>query len=143
MSKKDDQRRAEKIALAWVLSRGGRHPVKSGGPRFQRVDIWAADVVAFLDDGIVAVQVTTGGQQAQSLRRIKLARIDWPTCAGVALMHVERLPGRLIAYQCRTDWYQAKALVEESREWIGFGEWVSVPRAWWDPKALDKRKRNE
>ena len=137
MSKKDDQRRAEKIALAWMLDKGARHPVKSGGSRFQRVDIWAADVVAFLDNGIVAVQVTTGTEASDAVgqRRRKLAAIGWPICAYVVLMQVRRVPGRLIAYEYRITTYALGT-------WGGFNAWMPVPREWWDSKALDKQKRN-
>lgn len=123
-----DQKRAERIALSYVLACGGRSPVQSGGTRYHRVDIWASDVVAFLAEGIIAVQVTTGGAEALYARRRKIEQVAWCCDAQIWLMQVRRAEGRAANYE-----YRMQRYFPRENRWVWWPvSWGPVPREWWD-----------
>lgn len=138
MSSRDDKRRAERIAAAFVAHHGGRDVFTSRAARFGRVDLWACDAVGLLPRGLLGIQVTTGDSSAVSARRRKLEFITWPEGARVGLMQVTRAEGRRIRYLYRVDWYvPTEGLFDAvpDRQWAGWGEWTEAPRPWWDSKA--------
>jgi len=140
---------AERAAEHYLYEVCGCQPeqiIRAVRTRYQKIDLWAADVMGRRKDGhCYFAQATAGGSEAVRTRRRKLEQISWnPYDHVFVLQLVERQDivnmrrksffFRVHRYLHGLDYYKEGKL----SEWIVDDDACSVPREWFKKLRVEK-----
>ena len=134
MNAKNKRKDAEK-AVVWMAYEmfNAIEYVKSIQTKWQRVDIFSADVASKDKDGKVTyIQVTAGQDSAISVRKKKLEKIPWHYSERVLLVQLKQRQEVINAR--RKEWFfkvwEFMPDVGGHRNWELWTDPVNIPRKW-------------
>lgn len=136
MSSKQDRSRAEIAAEHLARELGAVATVRAVRTKWQRVDLFGADVLGMTGKGtIIAIQATAGESAAVTARRRKLERYPWHVTSEVLIAQLRAQPDPNNRRRLQ-HWFRVHEYARNTGTWELWDQAIRVPREWF--KALPK-----